>query len=62
MNALVVLVLVSGAFGLGFWLGRRAVHVRRRATRGTVTGLTPRAARPMLRVIAGGRLRRSADG
>jgi hypothetical protein len=64
MNPLVVVALVSGAFVLGFGLGRETLHVRRRASRtaGLVSRLTPPSARPTLRVITGGRVRRSAEG
>lgn len=64
MNALVVLALVFGAFVLGFGLGRESLHMKRRSWRsaGSLTRLSPPSSRPTLRLIPGGRVRRSAGG
>lgn len=62
MNAVVILALVSGGFVLGFGLGRESRHIERRfrRSRGSTTRLSPPSSRPTLRLISGGRVRRSA--
>jgi hypothetical protein len=64
MNALVIVAIVTGAFALGFGLGRYTFEAPSRSShsRRFITRLTPPSARPRLRVITGGRIRRSAHG
>jgi hypothetical protein len=65
MNGLLLLAIVCGAVALGFGLGRRFPPVQGqplRRTKGSISRLELRSARPMLRVIAGGRARKSAGG